>query len=362
MIRFTQGNLLESEAEALVNTVNTVGVMGKGVALMFKEAYPENFKAYADACRLEQVQLGKMFVTEHQQMFGPRWIINFPTKAHWRFPSQMNWIVQGLDDLKRVMAAKNIKSIALPALGAGNGGLDWKDVRREIEASLGEVSDVDIIVFEPTAKYQNVAKRTGVQSLTPTRALIAELVRRYSILGFDCTLLEIQKLGYFLERYVERLGLANRMDFQFTANKFGPYSEKLKHLLNGLDGSYLHCDKRLGDAGPFDVIHFDDSKRDRIAAFLMSPETTEYQPALEKTSSLIDGFESPLGMELLSTVDWLLNKNAVEPDVPSIRKRLATWPGGKAAGQRKLKLFEDRAIEIALSTLTESCLVPAKPD
>ncbi len=150
MIRFTQGNLLDADAEALVNTVNTVGVMGKGVALMFKEAYPENFKAYEDACRSEQVQIGKMFVTERREMFGPKWIVNFPTKVHWRFPSKIEWIVHGLEDLKRVMKERGIKSVALPALGAGNGGLAWKDVRPKIEAALGELSGVDVIVYEPT--------------------------------------------------------------------------------------------------------------------------------------------------------------------------------------------------------------------
>ena len=359
MIRYTQGNLLEADAKALVNTVNTVGVMGKGVALMFKDAYPENFREYAEACRSKAVQLGKMFVTERREMFGPKWIINFPTKADWRYPSKMEWIVQGLEDLKRVIREKEIKSIALPPLGAGNGGLSWADVRPQIEAALGQLGDVEVIVYEPTAKYQNVAKRTGVEKLTVTRALIAELVRRYSILGFDCTLLEIQKLGYFLERFVEKLNLDNRMDFQFNANKFGPYSEKLKHLLNGLDGSYLHCDKRLGDATPFDVIHFDDSKRDKVSAYLTLPEVKEFRPALEKTSELIDGFESPLGMELLATVDWLVNKASVEPNVRVIRERLASWPGGKTAGERKLRLFEDRTIEIALSSLSDAGLTPA---
>jgi O-acetyl-ADP-ribose deacetylase (regulator of RNase III) len=158
MIRFTQGNLLEDSAQALVNTVNTVGIMGKGVALMFKEAYPENFKAYEAACKSKEVQLGKMFVTERRgEMFGPKWIINFPTKADWRFPSKMEWIVQGLEDLRRVVKEKGIKSIALPPLGAGNGGLAWKDVRTKIEASLGELNDVEVILYEPTAKYQNVA-------------------------------------------------------------------------------------------------------------------------------------------------------------------------------------------------------------
>ncbi|WFU62704.1 type II toxin-antitoxin system antitoxin DNA ADP-ribosyl glycohydrolase DarG [Bradyrhizobium brasilense] len=358
MIRFTQGNLLEAKADALVNTVNTVGVMGKGVALMFKDAYPENFNACEAACRSDEVKVGKMFVTERRQMFGPKYIVNFPTKAHWRFPSRMEWIVQGLEDLKLVIKTKGIKSIALPPLGAGNGGLAWKDVRPKIEAALGELEGVDVLVYEPTAKYQNVAKRKGVEKLTATRALIAELVRRYSILGFDCTLLEIQKLGYFLERFVVKLDLDNQMNFQFSANKFGPYSEKLKHLLDGLDGSYLHCDKRLGDAGPFDVIYFDDVKKDKVSAYLTSPDVKSFRPALEKTSELIDGFESPLGMELLATVDWLVNEEAVEPKVGAVRKRLASWPGGKTAGERKLRLFEDRTIEIALSSLADAGLVP----
>src|SRR6266478_1343905 len=224
MIRFTQGNLLDSDAEALVNTVNTVGVMGKGVALMFKEAYPENFKAYEDACRAKQVQIGKMFVTERRQMFGPKWIINFPTKAHWRFPSKMEWIVQGLDDLKLVIREKGVKSVALPPLGAGNGGLNWKDVRPKIEEALAVLSGVDVIVYEPTAKYQNVAKRTGVEKLTATRALIAELVRRYWMLGFECSLLEIQKLAYFLETSIEEQQLPNPLNLTFKANKYGPYS------------------------------------------------------------------------------------------------------------------------------------------
>jgi O-acetyl-ADP-ribose deacetylase (regulator of RNase III) len=158
MIRYTQGNLLEADAQALVNAVNTVGVMGKGVALMFKDAYPENFKSYEGACQSNEVQLGKMFVTERREMFGPKWIINFPTKAHWRFPSKIEWIVEGLEDLKRIIIENGIKSVALPALGAGNGGLAWKDVRPRIEAALGELRDVEVIVYEPTAKYQNVAK------------------------------------------------------------------------------------------------------------------------------------------------------------------------------------------------------------
>lgn len=158
MIRFTQGNLLDAHTEALVNTVNTVGVMGKGIALMFKERFPENFRLYVAACKADEVHVGKMFVTELEGLDGPRWIINFPTKKHWRGGSELEWIVAGLRDLRRFIAENEVRSIAIPPLGAGNGGLNWDDVRPLIEMSLSAV-DADILVFEPTSKYQNVAKR-----------------------------------------------------------------------------------------------------------------------------------------------------------------------------------------------------------
>lgn len=354
MITFTQGNLLDAPAEALVNTVNTVGVMGKGVALMFKEAFPENFKAYEAACTKHEVQVGHMFVTRRDSLIGPKWIINFPTKKHWRQPSNIDWIESGLDDLKRVIIECKIRSIAIPPLGSGNGGLNWENVKPKIENALGSLSDVQVIVFEPTAKYQNVAKRSGVEKLTPARALVAELVRRYWVLGIECTLLEIQKLGYFLDRSVDALGLENKLRFSFRADKFGPYSDPLTHLLDGLDGSYLHCDKRIGDASPFDIIWFEDSKKDKVAAYLTTPEAKVYRPALEAAAELIDGFESPLGMELLATIDWLLRKEAVKPEVNEIRAALAKWPGGKEAAARKQRLFDDRLLELGLKRLTAS--------
>jgi O-acetyl-ADP-ribose deacetylase (regulator of RNase III) len=139
MITFTQGNLLEARAEALVNTVNTVGVMGKGIALMFKERFDENFRRYAAACKAKEVQTGKMFVTPVHELDGPRWIVNFPTKQHWRAPSRMEWVVEGLQDLRRFLIEHQVKSIAIPPLGAGNGGLEWAEVREQIERALGDL-------------------------------------------------------------------------------------------------------------------------------------------------------------------------------------------------------------------------------
>ena len=350
MITYNQGNLLESEAEVLVNTVNTVGVMGKGIALMFKDRFSENFRLYAAACKAKKVFTGKMFITEVHEISGPRWIVNFPTKEHWRAPAKMVWITEGLQDLKAFLLEKNIRSIAIPPLGAGNGGLKWDDVRFEIESALSDLHAIDINIYEPTEKYQNIAKREGVEKLTPARALIAELVRRYWVLGMECSLLEIQKLAWFLERAIENFSQNNPLDLKFQAHKYGPYANRLDHLLNNLDGSYLHCDKRIGDAGPLDVIWFDINRSSFLDAYLNS-EAKVYAFALEKISHLIDGFESPFGMELLATVDWLVTREGVERNLPAIREGLTRWPAG--AADRKVKLFNDKSINIALKRLDE---------
>ncbi len=158
MIRYTRGNLLEADAEALVNTVNTVGVMGKGLALMFKEAFPENRRLYEAACKRGEVRVGRMFITERSGLLGPRWIINFPTKEHWRHRSREEWIEHGLADVRRIIEEKGIRSVAVPPLGCGNGGLEWPVVRPLIESALGGLEGVEVLVYEPTRRYQAVVR------------------------------------------------------------------------------------------------------------------------------------------------------------------------------------------------------------
>lgn len=351
MIRYTQGNLLEAPAEALVNTVNEVGVMGKGIALMFREAFPENTRRYTEACKEKKVRVGTMFVVRERDLTAQRWIINFPTKKHWRQPSRMEWIRDGLKDLARVIRDKQIRSVAVPPLGCGAGGLEWSQVKREIELALGDLDDVEVIVFAPTSEYQNAPKRSGVEELTPARALIAELVRRYSVLGLDCTNLEVQKLGWFLTRVIRKRRLADPLHLNYSANKYGPYADNLRHLLDGLDGSYLHCEKRLSDAGPTDLIWFEDSKRSTVEAFLQSEECRTYNDALEETAAVIDGFESPLGMELLATVDWMAAELHCQLTLAAVKEGLTRWPGGQAAARRKQELFDDRLLQLAIDRL-----------
>ncbi|AIY37256.1 macro domain-containing protein [Acinetobacter baumannii] len=350
MIRYTTGNLLDAPVEALVNTVNTVGVMGKGIALMFKERFPKNMAAYSQACKAGQVTTGKMFVTETNELMGARWIINFPTKQHWRDKSKLQWIEDGLQDLKKFIIDHQVKSIAIPPLGAGNGGLEWSRVKSKIETELSDLEYVDILIFEPTTQYQNVAKKIGVSQLTPARAMIAELVRRYWVLGIECSLLEIQKLAWFLQRVIEQKQLPNELKLNFQANYYGPYASNLDHLLNAMDGSYLKSDKRIPDCDPLDVIWFNDQQKSKVQGYLIS-EAKEYMAAVEGAATLIEGFESPFGMELLATVDWLIYKEGYQPNVESIQEGLANWSAGERWARRKSDLFKAEHIQFALQKL-----------
>lgn len=158
MITYTTGNLLDANVDALVNTVNTVGVMGKGIALMFKERFPKNMLEYVKACKLNEVVIGKMFITETNELISPRWIVNFPTKQHWRNPSELSWVKEGLIDLRKFILSNNVKSIAIPPLGAGNGGLNWEEVKPLIEKTLSDIEGCNIVIFEPIKKYQSITK------------------------------------------------------------------------------------------------------------------------------------------------------------------------------------------------------------
>jgi len=247
----------------------------------------------------------------------------------------------------------HIRSVAIPPLGSGNGGLDWSDVRPLIESALDNLADVNVVVYEPTAKYQNVMKGKGVENLTPARAMIAEMIRRYGVLGLECSILEVQKIAWVLTRTLARLKIKDPLKLEFKADRYGPFAPQLGHLLNALDGSYLHCEKRIADASPLDTMYFDPEWRTRLANYLRSSECAPYIQALEATDDLIDGFQSPLGMEALATVDWLLTRESAEPTLAGVRQGLARWPAGEDAAARKQRLFTDKLLEATIDRLQE---------
>jgi hypothetical protein len=191
----------------------------------------------------------------------------------------------------------------------------------------------------------------GVETLTPARAIIAEMIRRYRLLGLECSILEVQKLAWLVTRVLHCRGMNDPLKLSFDANRYGPFAPQFTHLLNALDGSFLHCEKRVADASPFEAIHFDPGWKARLLAYFATAEAAPYVEAIDTTDQIIDGFQSPLGMEALATVDWLLNREHAEPSLAGIRQAIRGWRGGPAAADRKQRLFSDRLIEASIGRL-----------
>lgn len=161
MITLTRGNLIDAAAEALVNPVNCRGLMGKGLALQFKQAYPGNFKVYEMACRTGDVGPGRVLVVPTGLLANPKYIVNFPTKRHWRDNSRVEDIASGLRSLIDETRRLNIRSVAVPALGCGLGGLDWAHVRPMIESAFAELPGVQVTLFEPEQRDAVVKGNRG---------------------------------------------------------------------------------------------------------------------------------------------------------------------------------------------------------
>jgi len=304
MIQYKTGNILEADAEALVNSVNCVGIMGRGIALQFKKAWPENFKAYVAACRRQEVQPGKMFVFETGRLTNPRYIINFPTKRHWRGKARIEDVEAGLRALVQEIRRRGIRSIALPPLGCGLGGLDWTEVRSRIEQILGELTEVQVMAFEPgeTPPLPKSMRRGRVPSMTPGRAALIGLMNRYvrGLLDPFVSLLELHKLMYFMQEAGEPLRL------RFAKGPYGPYAENLRHVLHLIEGYYI-SGYGVGGDQPDKVLELvPGAVEDAERVLAEQPSTRE---RFTRVSQLVEGFESPYGLELLATVHWIATRD-----------------------------------------------------
>lgn len=340
MIQTTKGNIIEADAEALVNTVNCIGYMGKGIALQFKQAYPGNFTDYAQACKANKVTPGAMFVHETGNMFNPRYIINFPTKRHWRGKSRIEDIESGLNALVGEIRRRNIRSIAIPPLGCGLGGLDWNVVRPMIEKALADVPDVTVFIYEPhgAPEARTMPVHTTLPNMTPARALIIKLMERYSLLSYRLTLLEIHKFAYFLQESGEPLRL------QFTKATYGPYAENLNKVLERLEGHYTRG--YSGSRKPDIEIDLLPGASDAAEVFLAEQEYPRER--LLRVFDLIEGFETPYGMELLASVHWVAihEGRSVAGDEETVQA-VHDW------NDRKRRLFKPEHILIARDRLVE---------
>ena len=317
MIRYTTGDILRAETEALVNTVNCVGVMGRGIALQFKQTFPDNFKAYAAACKREAVRPGQMFVFETAGLL-PRFIINFPTKRHWRGKSRMEDIEDGLRALVDEIRAHNIHSIAIPPLGSGLGGLSWQLVRQRIESTLSQLSDVDVLVFEPVgAPDERTNRSSAVPKMTAGRAALVSLMRRYlgALLDPSISLLEVHKLMYFLQAVGEPLRL------RYVKAPYGPYAENLRHVLREVEGHLISGYADGGDT-PDKPLALVPGAIEEADAFLSAHEAIHAR--LNQTSTLVEGFETAYGLELLSTVHWIVMQEGIT-NLPLVTEKVHAW-------------------------------------
>ena len=306
MIEIASGNLLKAHAQALVNTVNTEGVMGKGIALQFRDAYGEMFKKYQEDCKGGRVKLGKMHVYDLGAFVddGPRYIINFPTKGHWRARSQLSDIEHGLVDLAEVIEELKIESIALPPLGCGNGGLDWADVKPKIELALQNLRGVKVLMFEPKGAPPSaeMPRRTVRPRMTEARAILVTLMDRYlkGLLDPFVTLLEVQKLMYFMQEAGQPLKL------EYSAGKYGPYANNLRFELHRMEGHFI-SGFGVGAENPDKPLELLPGAIDD--AYDLLARKDEANKRMDRVTRLIDGFEDSYGMELLSTVHWVMLQN-----------------------------------------------------
>lgn len=340
MIRYAKGDLLHAETEALVNTVNTVGVMGKGIALQFREAYAKNYAAYRAACKAGTLKTGAVLAVQDESVSGQKWIINFPTKAHWKADSQYDFITSGLKALRHKLIELNINSVALPPLGCGNGGLDWTRVRPMIETELGDL-DLDVVVFEPNEAIKAALQKENSPKevkLTAARAMLLSTLFAYENQGEQSSLFVANKLAYFLQRMGEPLRLT------FEPHLYGPYSVQVGHVLYGLNGVYLHGMEQ-NQVGPFESLHLNYEKQDEVNAYVDRELSAAQRDRVAGLLRLIDGFESAFSLELLATVDFLMNQRTEGLSKEDVREKIENW------SSRKTKLFRTEYIELAQQQL-----------
>lgn len=347
MIKETSGNLLGAEVDALVNTVNTEGVMGKGIALQFKKAYPAMYDAYRKSAKAGEIRLGLVQVWPTGQLTGPKYVINFPTKGHWKSKSRLQDIEAGLVDLVEVVQDLGIDSIAVPPLGCGNGGLDWRDVEPRILAAFERIPDVRVLLFVPGAApaAAEIGTATKRPVMTPGRAALVGLIHRYTLQSFMAPgLIESQKLMYFLQVAGEPLRL------KFAANRYGPYADNLRHVLNTVEGHFLSGfgdgSAAVASAEPLTVLP--GASEEAAAVLQRSYETHE---RMIRVLDLAVGFESAYGLELLATVHWVATHRSAADD-ESLILQVRQW------SPRKARLFTADHVGAALAALRSRGWLP----
>jgi O-acetyl-ADP-ribose deacetylase (regulator of RNase III) len=345
MIDLKKDDILAADVEALVNTVNCVGVMGRGIALQFRKAFPENFKEYQDVCERGELKPGKMLVHEQGELANPRYIVNFPTKDHWKGKSRLEYIDAGLEALIKEVRQRGIRSIAIPPLGCGLGGLKWSDVRPRIEHAFETMPDVRVLLYEPKGAPQasDMVKTAKRPKITVGRAALLGLMNQYlnALMDPFVSLLEIHKLMYFMQEAGEGLKL------QYSKGPYGPYSENLRHVLSLIEGHFIRGYADAEDNPEKQIELLPGSADHAMTLLARHAETRKH---FDRVTDLVKGFETPFGMELLSTVHWVATREECVTADQAIEKTHAWNP--------RKQMFEPEHIRIAWKVLQQKGWLP----
>ncbi|MEO6324315.1 MAG: macro domain-containing protein [Thermoanaerobaculia bacterium] len=339
MIEIKKGDILSADVEALVNTVNCEGVSGRGIALQFRKRFPQNFRAYAAASKRGEVQPGRMFIFETNALTNPRYIINFPTKRGWRGKSRIADIDSGLEDFVRELQRRGIRSVAIPPLGCGLGGLRWAEVKPRIERALQVIPGVHALLFEPAGlpRSSETALPPDVFRVTPGRAALVGLIERYlrALMDPFISLLEAHKLMYFLQEAGQPLRL------RYEKALYGPFAQNLRHVLLEMEGQLL-SGYEDGDK-PQNQLELLPGAIEKAETILKTDAETLQR--FERVVDLVQGFETSFGLELLSTVHWVASREGAASENEAVERAYA-W------SERKRR-FSPEQIGLAWNVLQE---------
>jgi O-acetyl-ADP-ribose deacetylase (regulator of RNase III) len=331
MIKFTVGNILESDAYALVNTVNCEGFMGKGIAYQFKQAYPDNNADYVRACKSGQLRIGKL----HHYEENGKLIINFPTKDKWRAPSKMEYLESGLSELRALIKDKEIKSISLPPLGSGNGGLDWNKVKPVVMRYLDGLGDVcDILIYEPSQNYGAAPIREP--KLSASALVLMRIEQELIRSGKRPSKLRVQKTAYLTDIF------AKKDHFKFSRGDYGPYAQSIEVIQRKIDG---FCQYHGADASEAFNIAMSKLISDSVKKTLCGLD-----PHIMHAAEYVNEIKEDHELECLSTVLFILQeKGPLEPK--DTIQEFKNWSFAKA------EKFSNDDIERSIASLREKGII-----
>ena len=328
MITYTTGNLLESDTEALVNTVNCEGYMGKGIAYQFKLKYPENNADYIKVCKNGSLKVGNL----HYYREKNKLIINFPTKDKWRANSKIEYIVEGLDSLIALIEKLNIKSISIPPLGSGNGGLVWSEVKNLIEQKLSKLdNNVQVFIFEPSKDY--VAQPLAEPKLSMSALVLMEIKK--GLRKFDS--LRLQKTAYFINIF------SHQNYFKFTRHKFGPYDNSISIISKNIKEFRKY--HNVNDVNELYKILLNKIVSDNVES-----KMSEILPAIKRATDYVNSIESNDDLECLATIVYLIDENKILT-AEEIVEKFKLWSEDKA------NRFSEKDILNSISKLEASNII-----